>query len=391
MVIEVKDRIYLDNSATTALSAGVKEAMVAAMEIYGNPSSLHTAGDEAHRLINTAREQIYSAVGVRQADGWRTVFTASGSEANNLAILGAARAKKHFSSKRILLTDSEHPSVARAVEALTREGFEAVYISTRGGALDMVQLRNEAMKGVFLASFMLVNNETGALYDIDAAARAIRAVSPDALIHCDAVQGFLRQALPRVSCGIDMISVSAHKIHGPKGVGALIISPTVIKRRALIPVIYGGGQEEGLRSGTENLVGIAGFGKAVAEGRLALVSNADKLRGLYSYASERLSELGVTLNVPERHVDHIISVTVPNIKSQTMLNFLSARGICVSSGSACSSHDKKLSPALRAFGLDDKAADSTIRVSLCPENTAEDIDALVSALADGMRSLVKIK
>ena len=391
MVIEVKDRIYLDNSATTALSAGVKEAMVAAMEIYGNPSSLHTAGDEAHRLLNTAREQIYSAVGVRQADGWRAVFTASGSEANNLAILGAARAKKHFSSKRILLTDSEHPSVARAVEALTREGFEAVYISTRGGALDMVQLRNEAMKGVFLASFMLVNNETGALYDIDAAARAIRAVSPDALIHCDAVQGFLRQALPRVSCGIDMISVSAHKIHGPKGVGALIISPTVIKGRALIPVIYGGGQEEGLRSGTENLVGIAGFGKAVAEGRLALAPNADKLRGLYSYATERLSALGVTLNVPERHVDHIISVTVPNIKSQTMLNFLSARGICVSSGSACSSHDKKLSPALRAFGLDDKAADSTIRVSLCPENTAEDIDALVSALSDGMRSLVKIK
>jgi cysteine desulfurase len=319
------------------------------------------------------------------------VFTASGSEANNLAILGAARAKKHFSSKRILLTDSEHPSVARAVEALTREGFEAVYISTRGGALDMVQLRNEAMKGVFLASFMLVNNETGALYDIDAAARAIRAVSPDALIHCDAVQGFLRQALPRVSCGIDMISVSAHKIHGPKGVGALIISPAVIKRRALTPVIYGGGQEEGLRSGTENLVGIAGFGKAVTEGRLALVPNADKLRGLYSYATERLSALDVTLNVPERHVDHIISVTVPNIKSQTMLNFLSARGICVSSGSACSSHDKKLSPALRAFGLDDKAADSTIRVSLCPENTAEDIDALVGALADGMRSLVKIK
>lgn len=391
MAIEVKDRIYLDNSATTALSEGVKEAMVAAMEIYGNPSSLHTAGDEAHRLLNTAREQIYAAVGVRQADGWRAVFTASGSEANNLAILGAARAKKHFSSKRILLTDSEHPSVARAVEALTREGFEAVYISTRGGALDMVQLRNEAMKGVFLASFMLVNNETGALYDIDAAARAIRAVSPDALIHCDAVQGFLRQALPRVSCGIDMISVSAHKIHGPKGVGALVISPAVIKRRALTPVIYGGGQEDGLRSGTENLVGIAGFGKAVTEGRLALVPNADKLRRLYSYATERLSALDVTLNVPERHVDHIISVTVPNIKSQTMLNFLSARGICVSSGSACSSHDKKLSPALRAFGLDDKAADSTIRVSLCPENTAEDIDALVGALADGMRSLVKIK
>lgn len=391
MAIEVKDRIYLDNSATTALSEGVKEAMVAAMEIYGNPSSLHTAGDEAHKLLNTAREQIYAAVGVRQAEGWRAVFTASGSEANNLAILGAARAKKHFSSKRILLTDSEHPSVARAVEALTREGFEAVYISTRGGALDMVQLRNEAMKGVFLASFMLVNNETGALYDIDAAARAIRAVCPDALIHCDAVQGFLRQALPRVSCGIDMISVSAHKIHGPKGVGALVISPAVIKRRALTPVIYGGGQEDGLRSGTENLVGIAGFGKAVTEGRLALVPNADKLRGLYSYATERLSALDVTLNVPERHVDHIISVTVPNIKSQTMLNFLSARGICVSSGSACSSHDKKLSPALRAFGLDDKAADSTIRVSLCPENTAEDIDALVGALADGMRSLVKIK
>ncbi len=391
MAIEVKDRVYLDNSATTALSQGVKDTMLAAMEIYGNPSSLHTAGDEAHRLLNAAREQVYSAVGVRQIEGWRVVFTASGSEANNLAILGAARAKKHFASKRILTTDSEHPSVAKAIEALTREGFEAVQISTRGGALDMVQLRNEAMKGVFMASFMLVNNETGALYDIDAAARAIRAVCPDALIHCDAVQGFLRQNLPRASSGIDMISISAHKIHGPKGVGALIVSPAAIKRRALTPVVYGGGQEEGLRAGTENLIGIAGFGKAVSEGRLAVTPNADKLRRLYLYAAERLSALDVVLNVPEKHVDHIISITVPNIKSQTMLNFLSARGICVSSGSACSSHDKKISSALRAFGLDDRAADSTIRVSLCPENTREDIDALIFALSEGMRSLVKIK
>ena len=391
MAIEVKDRVYLDNSATTALSQGVKDTMLAAMEIYGNPSSLHTAGDEAHRLLNAAREQVYAAVGVRQIEGWRVVFTASGSEANNLAILGAARAKKHFASKRILTTDSEHPSVAKAIEALTHEGFEAVQISTRGGALDMVQLRNEAMKGVFMASFMLVNNETGALYDIDAAARAIRAVCPDALIHCDAVQGFLRQNLPRASSGIDMISISAHKIHGPKGVGALIVSPAAIKRRALTPVVYGGGQEEGLRAGTENLIGIAGFGKAVSEGRLAVTPNADKLRRLYLYAAERLSALDVVLNVPEKHVDHIISITVPNIKSQTMLNFLSARGICVSSGSACSSHDKKISSALRAFGLDDRAADSTIRVSLCPENMREDIDALVFALSEGMRSLVKIK
>lgn len=391
MGIELKHRTYLDNSATTSLSQGVKEAMSAAMEIYGNPSSLHTAGDEARRLLSTAREQVYAAAGVRRADGWRVVFTASGSEANNLAILGAARAKKHFASKRILTTDSEHPSVARTVEALTREGFEAVYISTKGGALDMAQLRAEAMKGVFLASFMLVNNETGALYDVEAAARAIRSVCPDALIHCDAVQGFLRQNLPRASCGVDMISISAHKIHGPKGVGALIVSPAAIKRRALTPVIYGGGQEEGLRAGTENLVGVAGFGKAVSEGRLALTPNADSLRRLYAYAVERLSALDVVLNVPESHVDHILSVTVPQVKSQTMLNFLSARGICVSSGSACSSHDKSISPALRAFGLDERAADSTIRVSLCPENSPEDIDALVAALAEGIRSLVKIK
>lgn len=391
MSIEVKNKIYLDNSATTALSPSVKEAMAAAMEIYGNPSSLHTAGDEAGRMLSVARDQIFAAAGFRQADGWRVIFTASGSEANNLALFGAARAKKHFPSKRILITDSEHPSVARAAERLGGEGFEIVEISTKGGALDMAQLRAEAMKGVFMASFMLVNNETGALYDIDSAARTVRAIAPDALIHCDAVQGFLRQNLPRVSCGIDMISVSAHKIHGPKGVGALIVSPAVIKRRALSPVIYGGGQEEGLRSGTENLIGIAGFGKAATEGRLAFTANAEKLKSLYLYATARLAECGVVLNIPENHVDHIISLTLPNIKSQTMLNFLSAKGICVSSGSACSSHDKKISPSLRAFGLSDKAADSTIRVSLCAENTREDIDSLVAALELGIRSLVKIK
>ena len=185
----------------------------------------------------------------------------------------------------------------------------------------------------------------------------------------------------------DLYTLSSHKIHGPKGVGALVVRKGV----RLSPTHIGGGQEEGLRAGTENLIGIAGFGKAVSEGRLAVTPNADKLRRLYLYAAERLSALDVVLNVPEKHVDHIISITVPNIKSQTMLNFLSARGICVSSGSACSSHDKKISSALRAFGLDDRAADSTIRVSLCPENTREDIDALIFALSEGMRSLVKIK
>ena len=383
--------IYLDNSATTALSPAVRNAMTEAMDAFGNPSSLHGAGQISAGIVAKAREEVLRAAGFRSADGWHVIFTGSGSEANNLAILGSARAKTHFDSKRILITDSEHPSVTNCAARLAAEGFETVLIPTKKGRIDLEVLEKELKKGAFLVSFMLVNNETGAYYDVECAAGIVRRLCPDALIHCDAVQGFLRVPLPRASSGVDMITVSAHKIHGPKGTGALLVSPGVFRRRQLSPVIYGGGQEEGLRSGTENVVCIAGFGAACREGREAFAANAEKVRVLREYAGEKLSAVGVKVNEPERRADHIISVTLPDIKSQTMLNFLSAEGICVSAGSACSSHDRHLSPVLISFGLTEREADSTIRVSLCADNEKEDIDALCDALSGAMARLVRIK
>lgn len=381
--------IYLDNSATTALSPAVKAAMTEAMEVYGNPSSLHSAGQASAELLAVARGEVYTAAGLRPSDRWAVLFTGSGSEANNLSLLGAARAKKHFSSRRILISDSEHPSVSNSAERLKEEGFEVVLLPTAGGKIDLEVLDAELVKGAFLVSVMLVNNETGALYNIPVISEHIRRLCPEALLHCDAVQGFLRVPLPVKYA--DMISVSAHKIHGPKGVGALLVSPEMLKKRILSPVIYGGGQELGLRSGTENLIGIAGFGAAAKQGMNDFASNAAKIRELWTAGNEKIPAAGARINVPALPAGHILSVTLPSIKSQTMLNFLSSKGICVSSGSACSSHDRHVSPTLRAFGLSDRDADCTIRVSLCAENTIEDIDAFCAALTEGIARLVRIR
>lgn len=383
--------IYLDNSSTTALSSEVRQAMAEAADSFGNPSSLHSAGQISAKIVSGARENLIRAAGLRPSDGWHIIFTGSGSEANNLAILGSARAKTHFNSRRIILTDSEHPSVENCAARLAVEGFEPVRISTRGGQINMDMLENELKKGAFIVSMMLVNNETGAHYDIEKAAGIVRKLCPDALVHCDAVQGFLRVPLPAPSCGVDMITVSAHKIHGPKGVGALLVSPAVMRRRQLSPVIYGGGQEEGLRSGTENVIGIAGFGAAAKEGKADFIPNAEKVAGLCAYAVEKITNAGARVNMPVRHADHIISLTLPAIKSQTMLNYLSAAGICVSSGSACSSRDRHISPTLLAFGLTDREADCTLRVSLCADNTEEEIDTFASVLGEGISRLVRIR
>lgn len=381
--------IYLDNSATTALSAEVKAAMSAAMECYGNPSSLHTKGMDSAKLLASARADLARAAGLRLSDRWEVIFTGSGSEANNLAILGAARAKNHFDSKRILITDSEHPSVTNSARRLEAEGFETVLLPTVGGRIDLDALDRELARGAFLVSVMLVNNETGAYYDVAAVAEHTRRLCPTALLHCDAVQGFLRVPLPVGK--FDMISVSAHKIHGPKGCGALLVSPDMMRRRVLSPVIYGGGQESGLRSGTENLICIAGFAAAAKAAYQSAAENAAAIDAPREHAERVITEAGARVNRPERAAGHILSVTLPSIKSQTMLNWLSSKGICVSSGSACSSHDRHVSPTLRAFGLSDREADCTIRVSLCPENTAEELDALGEALREGIEKLVKIK
>ena len=215
---------------------------------------------------------------------------------------------------------------------------------------------------------------------------------PDAVTHCDAVQGFMKLPFTVKSLGADMISVSAHKLHGPKGVGALYISPEIIKMKKIVPYIIGGGQEGGYRSGTENIVGIVGFGAAAEEARANFAANVSKMSALRDICEKKAIQAGARPNIPMGgRAPHVLSLTLPNIKSETMLNFLSAKGFCVSAGSACSSHSKHISSSLVGFGLTEAEADSTIRVSFSEYNTEEEIDGFCLALGEGIESLVRIK
>lgn len=381
--------VYLDNSATTAPSEGVIDAMTAAARCYGNPSSVHAAGLESAALLRSCRAEVAAAFGLRRSDDFHIIFTASGSEANNLAIRGTALAKKRRISNRIITTDSEHPSVANTAASLAAEGFEVVKIPTRGGALDMAALERELDGGALMVSLMLVNNETGARYDVERAFRMAHAKNPEIVTHCDAVQGFMRIKFTPASLGADLVSVSAHKIHGPKGVGALCVAPGMIRAKRLAPVIYGGGQEEGFRSGTENLIDIAGFARACTEARENAERDAAHMDELYRHALDVLPAAGVRLNLPTNAAGHIVSLTLPGIRSETMLHFLSEKGIFVSAGSACSSHAYGPSGTLLAFGLSPADADRTLRVSFGSQNTVDDIDRLADALRDGIGRLVR--
>ncbi len=383
--------IYLDNSATTPLSQAAKNEIARVVDIYGNPSSLHSLGQMAEGVIKSARENILSALGVRPRDG-ELVFTSCGTEASALALFGSAHAKERREAKRILISDSEHPSIKNSVMALIREGFEVVTIPTRGGVLDMDAIENEMSEKIFLASFMLVNNETGALYDVASAFRKIKAKYPDAITHCDAVQGFMKLPFTPTSLSADLISISGHKLHAPKGVGALYISAEMLKKKKIVPYLYGGGQEKGMRSGTENTIGIAAFGASVADIKPRLSFVRKSLSELYSYATDKLSLLDVRINKPSAaYAQHIINITLPSIKSETMLHFLSSEGIFVSSGSACSSHSGHPSEALIAFGLTPFEADCSLRISFSEYNTKEDIDALCESLEAALARLVRIK
>lgn len=383
--------IYLDNSATTRLAPEVRDAMLEVWDNVGNPSSLHSAGQTAKKKLEAARASMLASAELKSTE-WQILFCGSGSEANNLALLGSVHDKRHLDSRRVLITDSEHASVSNTAEILVSRGFELVSIPTKGGALDLDAIAKEAKKGICLASFMLVNNETGAIYDIARAAEIIKSACPSALVHCDAVQGFMRIPLPKAQ-NIDFFSVSAHKIHGPAGVGALFLRRDLIKKRYLCPVIFGGGQEEGLRSGTENLAGAVGFAKAAEIMKPFGDENYKHMLGLSTYAIQKITDAGASVNIPEVRAPHILSITLPRIKSQTMLNLLSAGGVCVSSGSACSSNAKNrhVSSALVAFGLSESDADCTIRMSLCKDNTREEIDEFASLLSSGIQRLVKIK
>ncbi len=384
--------IYLDNSATTSLSSAAVDAMREAMETYGNPSSLHAVGQAAHALLSRARGQVAGALGVKNAKPTELIFTASGTEANAAAIWGTVYAKARRHADRIITTDCEHPSVEEMMRRMASFGIEVVRIPTKGGVLDVEAALFALEKPTLLVSMMMVNNETGAAFDVARVFAAAKAKDAATVTHCDAVQGFLKIPFTPSSIHADLVSVSAHKIHGPKGVGALYVHPEITKTRRLVPLVPGGGQEGGMRSGTENVIGICGFGAAAAEGIAHRAEHIAHMSALRDGLESRLAEMGVAVNRPMlARAPHILSLTLPNIKSQTMLNFLSAKGICVSSGSACSSHAQKVSASLAAFGLSDHAADCTLRVSLSARNTEEDIVAFCEALDAGIRGLVRIR
>lgn len=401
------DKIYLDNSATTAPSQKAIEASIEAMrDIYGNPSSVHEAGNEAAKLLNTARNEILCAIlgeklrpslprnpalvsPIAQKYG-RLIFTGSGTEANNTAIFGIARKYRDTPTAcKLISTDSEHPSVREPLERLRSEGYKVAYISTRNGVLDLEQLKKELTPDVKLVTIMLANNETGAVYDVKTAFSLVHSACPDAVRHTDAVQAFQKLPFTAEELGADMISVSGHKVHAPKGIGALWVSGEIIKRNRLEAYILGGGQELGMRSGTENLPAIAAFAAAVKEngGNGASVKFTAKCNALRELLVSILPE-EVRINVPEgNYLPNILSVTLPIPRSQPMLNYLSARGIYISAGSACSSHSNSVSNTLLAFGLSESEAHATVRISLDATNTVHDITTFCHALEEGVKAL----
>lgn len=390
---------YLDNSATTPLCVAARETMAEVMaHVYGNPSSLHTLGLKAEQIVTEARNSILAALcpsrSTARPKPEQLIFTASGTEANNLALIGAATAKPRNHGKKIIIGETEHPSVIESAKHLESLGFRIVKVPSPNGIWDMDAYRNALSADTILVSAMLVNNETGAVNDIRTIAAEAREANPDILVHCDAVQGFLKISESPIAHA-DMVTISAHKIGGPKGVGALYVTERVLKTKAISPIIFGGGQERNLRSGTENVIGIAGFGAAAKE-------EASRFRDSVRIFSELRSRLErgllafsdqVRINRPQTEsiAPHILSLTVFGIRSETLLHSLSSRGVYVSSGSACSSNTGHASYVLHSFGLSDAEADATIRISLGTQNTPDDIDAFCGALEEALKKLARTK
>lgn len=385
-------QIYFDNSATTPICDEALERYIeVAKGHFGNPSSLHSLGVDAEHIIEGARRDILASLYTGVGD---VVFTGSGSEANNLAILGRAYAKNRFRlGAKIITTMGEHASVDMPYQALERDGFTVVRIPTRDGEVDLAALEDALSGNVILVSVMLVNNETGAVYNIPEVAERVKKFAPEAYLHVDATQGYMKIPFSPEVLGADTVTVSSHKIEGPKGVGALYISPRVIKERGITAQVLGGGQEKGLRSGTENVPAIAAFGVAARVAQTNIEANAEKMSSLRDRLiasienSPELSEIKITK--PRYAAPHILNITLPGIRSETMLHYLSSEGIYVSSGSACSSNTGHKSAALLAFGKSEGEADSSMRISFSRNNTEEEVDALVDALRSGVARLAR--
>ncbi len=364
--------VYFDYAATHPTE---KEIIEKSFLYTGNPSSPHGYGTEARKALEKAREVLAKALACNADELY---FTSGATESNNTAIFGVCKAKKRFSN-RIVTDNSQHPSVAEPIKALEQEGWEVIRVSAKNGVHDEKELREAFSVPVALACFMSVNNETGACYDIKKIKRLIDISGCGAHLHLDAVQGFLKQDKPSLYRLCDSISVSAHKIGGFKGTGGLVIRKTAKVK----PLIIGGGQERGFRSGTENINGILSFANALE------LFEGDKLPEIYGMTFSALQEVPyLEFNLPQSRCSHIISCIARGIRSETLINFLSANGVYCSASSACSARAKGNS-VLEAFGVKQEDIVYALRISISPKTTKEDILTLKNALLMGGERLLK--
>ncbi len=372
--------IYLDNSATTRVCPeAAQKALEIMTECYGNPSSLHTMGFRAEQELSAARKAV---AGVLSALPEEITFTSGGTEANNLAIFGAAWARRQH--RRIVTTAIEHPSVLACMAQLEKEGWQVVYLQPDSfGRISPQQVEEAITPDTALVSMMAVNNEVGSILPIETAARVIRRNKARTLLHVDAVQAFGKLPLKPGKIGVDLMTISAHKIHGPKGAGALYIRKGVhIPARTL-----GGGQEKNLRSGTEAMPAWCAFGAAV-KALPPIQQEEAAIRTLWQSCREGIKAIpGTVIQSPDDGLPYILNFSCGGVKAETMLHFLEERGIYVSSGSACAKG--KASHVLEAMQLPRQQALSSIRVSFSRENTPEEVTALVQAVREGMETLVR--
>ncbi len=378
---------YLDNSSTTPVCEAAADAARDAMLLhYGNPSSLHALGVEAEAIVDQARQTIAGLLGAQKRE---ILFTSCGTEANNLALMGAASTMRRRGN-RVVLSCVEHPSVARSADALAERGYEVVRLPVGpDGVVPEDKLADAITKETILVSLMLANNETGAIQPVTKAAECIRRSGAPALLHCDAVQAFGKLPFRANDLKADLITLSGHKIHAPKGVGALYIRRGV----RILPQMLGGGQEGGLRSGTESVPLIAAFG-AAAEQLGDIPAHLARIRCLRKQCVDRLMAdpiLGpqTVLHSTDDSLPYILNISLPGIRSETMLHFLEQRGVYVSAGSACAKGKK--SAVLTALGLPDREIDSALRISFSRFSTDEDVDQLLQALRDGAATLARTR
>lgn len=373
--------IYFDNSSTTKVCEQAAQKVMEMMtERYGNPSSLHTMGFEAERELTAARTAVAQLLSAKKEE---ITFTSGGTEANNLAVFGAAYARKKRGN-RIVTTAIEHPSVLNAMAQLEKEGFEVVYVKPDSeGHIAPQRVFEVVDANTILVSMMAVNNEVGTILPIDAAAQAIAQAKAPALLHVDAVQAFGKLPLKPSKSKVDLMSVSAHKIHGPKGVGALYVASNV----HIVSRAFGGGQEKNLRPGTEAMPMIAGFGAAVN----ALPNLAEETKAvaqINEYCRTELAKLdGVTINSPADALPYILNFSTGSVRSETMLHYLASKQIFVSSGSACSK--AKPSHVLTAMELNRERIHSSLRVSFSRYNTLDEAKIFMEALKQGLTEITK--